>query len=312
MMELWKETFHDSSRYIKLVFDTYYTPDNAFVRYHENRLIASLLSIPYEFQILTKQGNKTRIRGMYLCGLATRPEYRRKGIMSQLISEAEFSATERGYDLTFLIPADSRLREYYRNKGYRNASYRSTSTGIKCGKPCAPFLYIYTIRDLYESNRKEWMSLIADWCRNIELESEFPTILHSHQDMITVMAENENSIFLTERAIDLKYPNLAKIAAVAFPELPEDINEPAKIVGLYMRTNAGDRKDQRETTTSIEDSLYNLYEHRGFFLSLPYESMVEPMRVVEQQPYAMAKALHPEAFFLKYQDPTFKIFLMLD
>ena len=57
MMELWKNTFHDSDAYINLVFDTYFNTE--YIEYYEEngKLISALLGIPYYF------GNgKTRYR----------------------------------------------------------------------------------------------------------------------------------------------------------------------------------------------------------------------------------------------------------
>ncbi len=78
MMELWKETFHDSDRYISLVFDTYFCPENAFTVYDGEKLIASLLGVKYEFQRRAKDGKNEIFRGYYLCGLATHQDYRRR------------------------------------------------------------------------------------------------------------------------------------------------------------------------------------------------------------------------------------------
>ncbi|MDE6637059.1 MAG: GNAT family N-acetyltransferase, partial [Muribaculaceae bacterium] len=90
MVELWKETFHDSKRYIELIFDTYFCRDNVFVRYDGDLLIASMLCVPYEFQFVSGKVNE-KLKGMYLCGLATRTEYRKRGIMKGMMIEAEDS-----------------------------------------------------------------------------------------------------------------------------------------------------------------------------------------------------------------------------
>ena len=119
IMKLWKETFHDSDAYISLVFDTYFNPE--LVEYYEEKdqVISALLGIPYEFN----NGNE-KFSGIYLCGLATKENFRHRGIMAGLINKINESARDKGYAISFLIPASDALRIYYQNKGYVNAMYR--------------------------------------------------------------------------------------------------------------------------------------------------------------------------------------------
>ncbi|MCH5217261.1 MAG: GNAT family N-acetyltransferase [Muribaculaceae bacterium] len=127
MESLWKETFGDSPAYVSLVFDNYFTP--ARVEYHEEdgELVAAMLGVPYEF----RNGLGQTIKGLYLCGLATCREWRRKGIMSTLIESANRKAHEEGYDFTFLIPADEGMRQYYLDRGYTDSFYKISEHYVK-------------------------------------------------------------------------------------------------------------------------------------------------------------------------------------
>lgn len=119
LSQLWKDTFHDSDAYISLVFNNYFDP--AFAEYEEvnGEVVAGLLGVPYEF------GNCDRkLKGLYLCGLATKPQFRSRGIMTRLIARINDKAREAGFAFTFLIPADEGLRKYYRDREYVNAFYR--------------------------------------------------------------------------------------------------------------------------------------------------------------------------------------------
>lgn len=119
MSELWKETFHDSDSYISLLFDNYFKQENVAYRYDGDKLIAMLLGIEYWFDSCERV-----YTGMYLCGLATRPEYRGRGIISALMCEIENRAKSRLIDFTFLIPADNDLRRFYNKRGYENMSQK--------------------------------------------------------------------------------------------------------------------------------------------------------------------------------------------
>lgn len=346
MMQLWKDTFHDSDNYIKLVFDTYFSPDNSFVRYDENRLIASLLCVPYEFQILTKRGTKSQLKGMYLCGLATRPEWRRQGIMAELMEEAQESAKSKGYDLTFLIPADEHLRDYYSRKGYRTSSYRQILTWkatYSDNEEGPSKLNIYSIKKLLTDGKAEFLIELADWCRALELSRPYNTILHSRKDLMAAMAENENSIFLTDSTFDLKFPILAKVAAVAFPELSDATNGHLKIVELYlkdeylrsintaaktslktddghyrhhkllMEKSKGNTIDNFHTIIANDsfNRILKYFEEDEMKLLLPFGNINSAIkeRVV---PYAMTKILHNNEKIIENENFEFRISLLLD
>lgn len=118
MMKLWKETFHDSDAYISLVFETYFDPE--FIEYYEEngKLISALIGIPYYFC-----NGKEKIKGLYLCGLATLEEFRHRGIMTDLIDNICRKAKDKGFSISFLIPASDMLRIYYASRGFCNAMY---------------------------------------------------------------------------------------------------------------------------------------------------------------------------------------------
>lgn len=216
MMELWKETFHDSDRYIGIVFDTYFNLDNICVRYCGERLISALLGVPYAFRIDGREAT-----GMYLCGLATAPSYRRQGIMGIMMREIEVRATERGFDMTFLIPADNGLREYYRRKGYHDSCMLSHSyiPGVTADDGVREYTGYSKIHisDLPHNLRAEWIGMLATWCSEKERRVECDMMLHSRGDFEAVLRENENAFFLTESTCDPKYPILAKVVSVGLP-----------------------------------------------------------------------------------------------
>lgn len=122
MKRLWKDIFHDSDSYISIILDNYFDERFVETEYADGRLIAMLVGIPYRFNTIAGLRH-----GLYLCGLATVPECRGRGIMGKLISRSHETARNLGFDFTFLIPAESRLRKYYARKGYVDSFYR-----LKC------------------------------------------------------------------------------------------------------------------------------------------------------------------------------------
>lgn len=118
---MWCETFGDSPEYVDLVFDR--MADRRFMLKEEKgqTLAATLTGIVYQF---SGGDREEKTEGLYLCGLATRPEFRRRGIMGRLIREAETKAAAMGFRFTFLIPADFHLRQYYAAMGYQSIGER--------------------------------------------------------------------------------------------------------------------------------------------------------------------------------------------
>lgn len=314
MMDLWKNTFHDSSRYIQLVFDAYFNPDNAFTVYDGDNLIAALLGVEYAFQSSDREGCSI-YRGMYLCGLATHPDYRRQGIMGNLMEKAEKSARERGFAMTFLIPADAHLREFYDKKGYRTTSFKRCQKAKRGKNGSQPKMYIYTFQEFFEQNNLEFISEVAQWCCDREkMNFHSTTILHSKKDMIAIMAENENSFFVTEQSFDPEYPILAKVRAVVFPTPPDVKNRCWGIVGVFL-------KEKEECVSSDLKNIYlpedimeiiqETYPDREYEFNLPYTG--NDLRLgVEAEPYAMTKSLRENENFNNNENDLYKIYLMLD
>lgn len=116
MMRLWKETFHDTDRYVGMIFDAYFDPRLCLWSYEEKKLVSALVGVPYSFK-----STRGELRGLYLCGLATDPRFRGNGLMSRMIEEANERALSLDFDFTFLIPADAGLRKYYEDRGYSSA-----------------------------------------------------------------------------------------------------------------------------------------------------------------------------------------------
>lgn len=316
MMCLWSETFHDTSKYIDIVFDAYFSPDNVFVCYDGETLVAALLGVPYEFKI-TEDGEFSRVKGMYLCGLSTRPSYRNQGIMSGLMVEAENAALQQGYDMTFLIPANGHLRQYYGRKGYLDSSFRYREKMTGFGNPAVSNLKTYYIRDFFRQGKEQIIAEIASWCQNRENNSTENTILHSARDFSAIMAENENSFFLTNDAVDLKYTILANIESVVFPQPKFEENGvlTVEIVGLYLKNSTSMLNDASLPFEIRNGILNSIHETFPGCESVELVAPWNPDKKNEKgsiEPYAMTKPLNLDSKTNKCEDQTFDIFLMLD
>lgn len=303
MMRLWKETFHDSDRYIQLVFDAYFDLDNICVRYDGDRLTAALLGVPYGFLIprewtfAESPTEALRLNGLYLCGLATRPDYRKQGIMSELMGEIQANAAQRNFDFTFLIPADDHLREYYRQRGYRDFSRRmdykigaADSPGCFASKLAAGEWTPHSIKNIFRNGETGLVRKLAEWCVGREADTLMPTLLHSVDDMVAVMDENENAIFFTDCASGREYENLANLVAVAFPD--------------EISVEASDEMLKSDPCIPLS------WSYRKIFTSSEVE--VDTFSSVDLGPYAMARPLNQNASSELRSPDSFSVSLLLD
>lgn len=225
MMELWSKTFHDSNDYVALIFDNYFNENYIVYREEEGKIVSALLGIPYIFG----DSNKG-LRGLYLCGLATGEDYRRKGYMNSLLEEINENA-RLNFDFTFLIPSNELIADYYRRHGYFNSFFRMEErfTSVHDFKND----FFNSLLESDERIRKLKKKLFdrtkierfdskvlniseEDLIRFISIEerkkSEAVNLIHTYEDLRVVIKENEisgNHIFVALGEGD-------KISGVAF------------------------------------------------------------------------------------------------
>lgn len=118
MRDIWKEVFGDTPSYISLIFDNYYSPDSTLIHQENGEISAILFALDYAF----KNKSQLDLNGVYLCGLATLPEHRNKGIMGKMIRDIEAKSRKNHKQILFLIPADEHLREYYKKFGFEDSA----------------------------------------------------------------------------------------------------------------------------------------------------------------------------------------------
>lgn len=230
---LWKEIFHDSDDYISLIFDNYFNPDLIAYEEHQGEIVAALLGIPYEF------GNvENSLRGLYLCGLSTKPKYRSQGIMTRLLSNINEKALNQGFAFTFLIPSDEGLRKYYHDREYVNAFYRVVdnytslhdfdleydSILLEQKEKVAALKKRY-----YESLKtdmisrstktdKDVVNAVIRLIKGIEDAQVDLQLRHSEKDLENIIKENR----ISGGEIHFAFNNKDEISAVAFVSLEED------------------------------------------------------------------------------------------
>lgn len=120
LMQIWKETFHDSDAFIELFFERVYKEENVLVIQQNEQIVSSLHMVPY---LMNYKG--VEIPVSYICGAATDPSARKQGLMGQLLNRSFEVMKERGIPLTVLIPANAELYNYYQHFGYKEVFYET-------------------------------------------------------------------------------------------------------------------------------------------------------------------------------------------
>lgn len=113
---LYSLCFADSPAFTEAYFDCLYTTRNSPYIKRDGKIVSALQIT--ECGINVKNGSNGDIRSCYLSGIATHPDYRRKGLAATLIARTlrKRYACEDGF--ATLIPATPQLAEYYGTMGF--------------------------------------------------------------------------------------------------------------------------------------------------------------------------------------------------
>jgi ribosomal protein S18 acetylase RimI-like enzyme len=148
LREIWKIVFSDSDEFIELFFRNRYSEDSALVHRHDGRVVSMLFFPRYDF----KSGDLVTSLG-YICGAATLPEYRGKGIMADLLNSSFDLMRLRGDHFTALIPASDSLYGYYERFGFREFFYRKKYSVARSDAMAGTPFYLKKMEDFASAYR---------------------------------------------------------------------------------------------------------------------------------------------------------------
>ena len=227
---LWKLCFNDSEEFTELYFRLRYNNDINIAIQSGEEVIAALQMLPYP---MTFEGED--IHTAYISGACTHPDYRNRGVMHELLSQAFARMLHNNVALSTLIPAEPWLFDYYARSGYAPVFRYAEETFIASGTPAADTgltlemsaeytekRYEYLDRKLRERpcciqhTEEDFQVIIAD----LQLGQGFVCTLSMLQLYATAHPELELSIHLTDEQVSAnngyyylnngKYMNSAK------------------------------------------------------------------------------------------------------
>lgn len=233
MREMWQTVFGDSDEFADIYFSQKYKNENTLIYFEGNKPAASLQMWEYDFSFY-----KERIPIYYLAGLATYPEFRRKGYMSELMTQAHQIMKERGILLSILIPAEEWLYNFYRQFGYTQV--------FEEGGEIIPIKKIVERHDTLEQSFEMFDRLYNN--------PDF-TVLKSFEQFKTIVEEQKLSNFEEKRNLDaiarvINVKELLKIFAK---------NNPSKHFTVKVTGDA--HIPANNTYYTVEDSIVSIFPY---------------------------------------------------
>lgn len=121
VIALWQEVFGDERGFIRQYLDDFFVDGCSLAVVRDGDRIVSMLNL-MEFNF--RESNLPTSKCGYIYAAATHPEYRSKGLMSDLIEFVLQAGRVRGYAMVFLIPAENSLFDYYKSRGFTDAFWQ--------------------------------------------------------------------------------------------------------------------------------------------------------------------------------------------
>lgn len=110
---LWDVCFPDDSGFNPYYFSHLFCPDNTLLYMENGRLAAMTQMLPYHL----RQGEKP-VPVTYIYGACTHPDFRRRHLMSQLLTASFDIDRQQGIAASILIPQEEWLFDFYAPFGY--------------------------------------------------------------------------------------------------------------------------------------------------------------------------------------------------
>ena len=110
LKKIWADVFKDSAEFINWFFEERFVPDLCYVCEENGKIVSCLYGYP-----ITLNVKGVPVKTVSVSGVATLPEFRRKGIMKKLLKEYLGEIKEKGYPLVILTAENP---EIYKPLGF--------------------------------------------------------------------------------------------------------------------------------------------------------------------------------------------------
>lgn len=111
--DMWKTVFGDSDDYMDVYFRHKYRNEHTLLYMEGEKAVASLQMLPYQFTFCDAE-----IPVIYLSGVCTLPEARKKGYAKQLVIRSLEEARKKDVPMILLVPQNEGLLRFYDKFGF--------------------------------------------------------------------------------------------------------------------------------------------------------------------------------------------------
>jgi len=119
LKELWQLCFGDPKPFIDYYFAQRFKPEQVAVLLDENKVASMLTMLPVTIVTIKGKEGQNPVKGAMLYGIATHPDYQKRGYAGELMNWAQGYLGKRGVVCTILVPAEPQLFSFYAKQGYR-------------------------------------------------------------------------------------------------------------------------------------------------------------------------------------------------
>ena len=128
---LWERSFADPRAFIDLYFREKYRKERNETIVRDGRVVSALQKLPYP---MTYGGRM--LPASYISGACTDENYRKRGLMGELLAQTHRAMQRENAVLSFLIPATAELATYYAKFGYTPCFRFGWRTETHPNPPC--------------------------------------------------------------------------------------------------------------------------------------------------------------------------------
>lgn len=214
LYNIWKVCFSADMLFMKLFINECFPLTRTYIYKDGDTIVSSISIIPLNLI------EDTKIKGAYLYGLCTLPQYRGKHLSINLLQHAEEDCRKRGYGFLIARPASPSLFAFYRKIGYSQPIYRQVvelplpifADGVSFSELTSTRLKDLRFRYL-GSNYYEWDDSMLQYILSfLKLENGSAVELESDRYMIGYPDQEDNELYhIIELGCyneSLKYPTL--------------------------------------------------------------------------------------------------------
>lgn len=280
--ELWETCFQDSPEFTDIYFEDKYSDEANLTFRADGVVTAAVQVLPYRQTFYGQVAHAG-----YLSGLATAPEFRKKGMAAQLIREAHRKLFRQGALMSFLIPGSEELRHFYERSdhgAYWTAAYRK-ETEITIGGEVDPKVEI--------TQPEEWGNNLYVFYRKYTKEQSF--MLHP----------SESDFFAALEACDLAG---GKVLVA---------HRKRRLLGLCLAVVESDGRCFLRSLLSVDETVKDCFLHylqQQCGVKQVYARIAVPGSLAGAVPYAMARVVNVEKFLQTVVQayPSFQLHIGVD